>query len=55
METIKTVFEVRGETYAVRGFGQSAASIITERFPVTRIVLLGFMINEEFVPANFEE
>jgi hypothetical protein len=55
MKSIKTVFKVKGETYAVEGFGQDAASVIIEKFPVTRIILLGFMVNDNFVPANYEE
>lgn len=55
MEGIKTVFEVKGETYAVSGVGEAAASIITKKFPVTRIIILGFMINQKFVPVNYEE
>lgn len=55
MEGIKTVFEVKGETYAVAGFGEFAASAITKQFPVTRIILLGFMIKNSFVPANYDE
>lgn len=55
MESIKTVFEVKGETYAVEGYGESAAAAITKKFPVTRIILLGFLINNSFVPANYDE
>lgn len=55
MENIKTVFEVKGDTYAVEGYGESAASAIAKKFPVTRIILLGFLINDRFVHANYEE
>lgn len=55
MENIKTVFEVKGETYAVEGYGESAASAITKKFPVTRIILLGFLISDRFLHANYEE
>lgn len=55
MESVKTVFEVKGETYAVEGYGESAASAITKKFPVTRIILLGFLIDNIFVPANYDE
>lgn len=55
MENIKTVFEVKGETYAVEGYGESAASVITKKFPVTRIILLGFLINDLFVHTNYDE
>lgn len=55
MEAIKTVFEVKGETYAVEGYGEFAASAITKKFPLTRIILLGFVIKNSFVPANYDE
>lgn len=55
MEGIKTIFEVKGETYSVEGYGQNAAAAIVEKFPVTRIIFLGFLINNAFVPANYDE
>ena len=55
MQDIKTIFEVKGETYAVEGYGQTAAAAITSKFPVTRIILLGFLIKNQFVPTNYEE
>lgn len=59
MKEIKTVFKVtkdrKEETYAVSGYGQEAASAICQKFPITRIVLLGFMIDGQYVLANFEE
>lgn len=55
MESVKTVFEVKGETYAVEGYGEFAAAAITKKFPVTRIILLGFLIKNVFVPANYDE
>jgi len=55
MEVIKTIFEVKGETYAVEGCGESAASVITKKFPLARIILLGFVIKNSFVPVNYDE
>lgn len=52
---VKTVFDVKGETYAVQGCGQDAASVITKQFPLTRIVLVGFMINGKFCAPCYDE
>jgi hypothetical protein len=55
MNDVKTVFEVKGETYSVQGCGQEATSAIIARFPITRIFILGFLINNKFCPVNYEE
>lgn len=52
---VKTVFSVKGETYAVQGYGQDAASAIMKQFPLTRIVLVGFMINDKFCSPCYDE
>ncbi len=52
MKEIRTVFKVKGETYAISGDSQQAASHIISQFPVTRIYLMGFIIDGTFFPAE---
>lgn len=54
MKEVRTVFKIKDETYAVDGSGQSTMSQILNQFPQEKIILLGFMIGGEFVPANLE-
>lgn len=52
MKEVRTVFKVKGETYAISGDSQEAASYIISQFPATRIYLVGFLIDGQFVEAE---
>jgi hypothetical protein len=49
---IQTVFLVAGQTYAVDGTGQDAASAALQQFKNTVVKLHGFMVNGNFKPAD---
>jgi len=54
MYKVQTVFTVEKENYSVEGCGQATVSAIIEKFPLTKIILAGFMINGKFVKADLE-
>ena len=54
METIKTIFSIDGEHYAVHGIGQQAVSTILKQFLGKRVFISGFMVNDRFVPVNLD-
>jgi hypothetical protein len=54
MHEIKTVFKVGELTYSVEGCGQSTVSAIIQKFPLDKVLLVGFFVNEDYVKANLE-
>lgn len=52
MKKIQTVFIVDGQTYASPGTGQTASTAALASFPKAVIKLHGFIINDEFKPAD---
>lgn len=52
MKAIKTVFLVKGQTYAIEGAGQDAASAAIQQFPKDTVKLHGFIVNDEFKKAD---
>jgi hypothetical protein len=54
MYEVQTVFTIGGENYSVEGSGQATVSAILEKFPLSRIILAGFLINGKFVKADLE-
>jgi hypothetical protein len=49
---MNTIFSVNGQGYEVKGVGQSAVTSILKQFPTTKVILVGFMINKEFIKAE---
>jgi len=54
MLKIKTVFEIKGENYTVEAVGQEAVKAIRNEFKRVPIFLVGFYVNEKFIPANLD-
>lgn len=54
MVSVKTIFKIENETYAVEGSGQKTVSAILKQFPRKRIFLVGFQVNEIFIPAMLD-
>lgn len=52
MKKIQSVFLINGQTYAVDGSGQQAASAALNSFPKDVVKLHGFMINGQFKKAD---
>lgn len=55
--TISTVFKVNlfsgeNDNFQVAAQGQEACNAIRKQFPKRKILLLGFQINDKFIPAN---
>lgn len=49
MKKVQTVFMVDGQTYAIDGSGQEAASAALAQFPKKVVLLHGFMMDDVFV------
>lgn len=49
---VETVFRINGEGIRVKGTGQEAVNAVRKEYPRQKIVLVGFSINGEFMPAD---
>lgn len=52
MRQVKTVFLINDEHYTSEGYGQDAASAILNKFPNDRVLLIGFLVDDQFVTVK---
>lgn len=50
--TIKTIFKINGESYSIEATGQRAAKAIRQQFRGSSISIVGFHVNDKFIPVK---
>lgn len=52
MVRVKTVFSIGLESYTVDAVGQEAVKAIRREFKKSQIFLIGFYVNDKYIPVN---